>query len=92
MCFCFLLLYSVQPGSSELIIPPLSFMAFNELAGGFKAKGRPRKRYREDIKDTLQQQRLTMFDVRRQSSLRLIKATLRPESTELTPGRQTPGS
>jgi hypothetical protein len=32
----------------------LPYRTYNELADGFRAKGRPRKRWRDDIKDTMQ--------------------------------------
>jgi hypothetical protein len=35
-------------------INSLPYRDYNQLANGFKAKGRPRKRLIEDIKDTLQ--------------------------------------
>jgi hypothetical protein len=48
-------------------INSLAHRAYNELADGFKAKGRPRKRWRNDIKDTLQQHGLTIYNTTRQA-------------------------
>jgi hypothetical protein len=33
----------------------IQYKAYNVLANGFKAKGRPRRRWREEIMETLQQ-------------------------------------
>jgi hypothetical protein len=51
----------------------LPYRAYNELANYFKAKGRPRKRWRDDIKDTLQQHGLTINDATRQARARILK-------------------
>jgi 1,2-phenylacetyl-CoA epoxidase catalytic subunit len=49
----------------------LPYRVYSELANGFKAKGRPRKRWRDDIKDTLQQYGLTVNDATRQTRARI---------------------
>jgi hypothetical protein len=45
-----------------MTINSLSYRSYNELADGFKTKGGPREdvRWREDIKDTLQQHGITI--------------------------------
>jgi hypothetical protein len=48
-------------------INSLPYRAYNELANGFKAKGRPRKRLRNDIKNTVPQHGLTIIDATRQA-------------------------
>jgi hypothetical protein len=54
-------------------INSLQYRAYNELADGFKAKERPRKRRRGDIKDTLQQYGLTINDSTGQARARTFK-------------------
>jgi hypothetical protein len=51
----------------------LSYRAYNEMANGFKAKGRPRKRWTDVIKDTLQQHDLIIIDTRRKERARILK-------------------
>jgi hypothetical protein len=51
----------------------LPYRAYNGMANSFKAKGRPRKRWREDIKNTLQQHGLTINDATRQARARSLK-------------------
>jgi hypothetical protein len=57
-------------------INALPYRAYNELADGFKGIGRPRKRWRDDIIDTLQQHGLTIKHATRQASARIIKIHL----------------
>jgi hypothetical protein len=45
----------------------------NELVNCFKAKGRPRKRWREDIKYTMQQHDLTVSYLTRQARAIILK-------------------
>jgi hypothetical protein len=54
-------------------INSLPYRAYNELANGFKAKERPRKRWTDDITDTLQQHGLTIIDATRQARARILK-------------------
>jgi hypothetical protein len=54
-------------------INSLPYRAYNELTDGFKAKGRPRKRWKDDIKDTLQQNGLNINDASRQTRVRILK-------------------
>jgi hypothetical protein len=63
-------------------IKSLLCRAYNELANGFKAKGRPRKR-RDDIKDTLQQHGLTNNDATKQA--RTLKTPRHQTSGEQQP-------
>jgi hypothetical protein len=59
--------------------------AYSKLATGFKTKERPRGRGREDIKDDLQQCRLTMFDTTIQ-----VAKNLQTTSTPDREGADTP--
>jgi hypothetical protein len=43
------------------------------MVNGFNAKGRPRKRWADAIKDTLQQHDLTIIDTRRKERARILK-------------------
>jgi hypothetical protein len=50
-----------------------------------KAEGRPRKRWREDVKDTLQQHGLTINDATRQARARVLKISLHRRSRDSNP-------
>jgi hypothetical protein len=50
-------------------ITALPYRVYNELENGFKAKERPIRRWREDIKDTSQQHDLTVNDATRQARI-----------------------
>jgi hypothetical protein len=63
-------------------INSLPYRVYNELAKGFKAKGRPRKRRRENIKDTLQQDCFTINDTTRQARTKILKIPLHQISRE----------
>jgi hypothetical protein len=54
-------------------INSLLYKANNELENCFKAKGSPRKRWREDIKNTLQQHGLTINDAAKQAREKTLK-------------------
>jgi hypothetical protein len=56
-------------------INSLLYRAYNKLANGYKAKGRPIKRWRDDIKDTLQQHGLAITDATKQARTRIFRAT-----------------
>jgi hypothetical protein len=66
-------------------INSLPYRAYNELANGFKAKGRPRKRWRDDIKDTLQQHGLTINNAIRQARAKILKTPQHQISREQQP-------
>jgi hypothetical protein len=70
-------------------INSLPYRAYNMLADGSKAKGRPRKIWRDYIKDTLQQYDLTINDATRYASARILKRPhiKRPDSGEQQPSR-----
>jgi cellobiose-specific phosphotransferase system component IIA len=55
-------------------ITTLPYRTYIALANGFKAKGRPRKKWRDGIKDALQQNGLTINDATRQARARILKA------------------
>jgi hypothetical protein len=44
----------------RMLITSLQYRAYNKVTVDFKAKWRPKRRWREYIKDTLQQQKLTI--------------------------------
>jgi hypothetical protein len=66
-------------------INSLTYRAYNELANSFKAKGRPRKRWRDDIKDTLQQHGLHIINTTRQARARTLKTLRHQTSMEQPP-------
>jgi hypothetical protein len=54
-----------------MFVNSLPYRAYNELAD--KAKGRPRKTWRDEIKDTLQQHGLSINDATRQARAKILK-------------------